>query len=572
MHFCLVQNQRTIQTVLSLTSGELLEAKSLFANQQKREAEIFQLRTKIENQLQTNTVEYVCLYCKQPVAIRGINSYLGQSKHFFFTHPYNSNACIIKTKSKHTQEQVLCMKFNGQKESDRHITLKNLIGLYAGKTKNVTEVKIDEVYRDKEVPSEWRKPDVLAIYGSKKLAFELQLSTTFLSVIVARTRFYKENGVFLIWVFADFSMQNDMQKFTEKDVYYNNNFNVYVFDKEATDKSKATGELILKCIYKEFYAIGEELKEHWTTTFIKLSDLKFDSINGTVCYSDATVQKRTVQLEITVKRNERLETEKQLRINKTVENAVSYLREFYTHDFAPDYILENISTSEIVTALNDKLKFDSDKVEAINKLFFERRKPNFLSYLCDNSTIKIDTLKLERNGVRVLPEILSIPDREDFRRYITCLFRLKFYLNEVDTKILNDFYEKNSKNTTREEKENIERWAIVNVMSDFERLDNLKDVFKVEKLMFGIASLKYKMVIGAGFKHLLQVSHNFLLSHNKYSSLYLKAMKVYGQYDIQMNADKEGKLKLKIDKFYREQPQQDARYNHVIYEMFPELL
>jgi len=64
-------NIRTIQEVLSLESGEHFDAEELFKDPKDREAEIFQLRTKIEEQLQKVKVEYVCLYCKQPVAIRG---------------------------------------------------------------------------------------------------------------------------------------------------------------------------------------------------------------------------------------------------------------------------------------------------------------------------------------------------------------------------------------------------------------------------------------------------------------------------------------------------------------------
>ena len=47
-----MENQRTIQTILSLETGNQYEADYLFDNQDEREAEIFQLRTKIEEQLQ----------------------------------------------------------------------------------------------------------------------------------------------------------------------------------------------------------------------------------------------------------------------------------------------------------------------------------------------------------------------------------------------------------------------------------------------------------------------------------------------------------------------------------------
>jgi hypothetical protein len=56
-----MSNLRTIETILNLTNGEQIEVADLFKDQHAREAEIFQLRTKIEKDLQSNTVELVCI-------------------------------------------------------------------------------------------------------------------------------------------------------------------------------------------------------------------------------------------------------------------------------------------------------------------------------------------------------------------------------------------------------------------------------------------------------------------------------------------------------------------------------
>ena len=47
----------------------------------------------------------------------------------------------------------------------------------------------------------WRKPDVIAKYNNLNIVFELQLSTTFISVVVQRDIFYRLNDYFIIWVF-----------------------------------------------------------------------------------------------------------------------------------------------------------------------------------------------------------------------------------------------------------------------------------------------------------------------------------------------------------------------------------
>ena len=141
------QPDRTIETVLNLDNGDSIEAKDFFMDEKAREAEIFQLRTKIEEHIQKRNYIYVCIYCKQPVAIRG----RAVSKRFYFTHLYKSNDCIIKSTSRLTEEQVRRVKYNGQKESKLHLTLKNFIGEYLKYDSNVKAVKIDQVYREKEI-------------------------------------------------------------------------------------------------------------------------------------------------------------------------------------------------------------------------------------------------------------------------------------------------------------------------------------------------------------------------------------------------------------------------------------
>jgi hypothetical protein len=157
-----MDNRRTINTILNLTWGNRIEVDELFEDQEKREAEIFQLRTKIEEQIQNNSIEYVCIYCKQPVVVRGRRN---------FTDHTTQYECLIKTQSQLTEEQVRCIKYNGEKESKLHDTLKNLIGYYLQQDPNVSNVKVDKVYKEKAISKDWRKPDVLAFYNDKKNSF-----------------------------------------------------------------------------------------------------------------------------------------------------------------------------------------------------------------------------------------------------------------------------------------------------------------------------------------------------------------------------------------------------------------
>jgi hypothetical protein len=58
------------------------------------------------------------------------------------------------------------------------------------------------------ISGEWRKPDVRATYNDVNIAFEIQLSTTYLDVIVGRRQFYLEQGGLLFWIFALFDNEH----------------------------------------------------------------------------------------------------------------------------------------------------------------------------------------------------------------------------------------------------------------------------------------------------------------------------------------------------------------------------
>ena len=112
-------------------------------------------------------------------------------------------------------------------------------------------------------------------FWDKRIAIELQLSTTWLDVITKRQQFYKEQGIYIFWVFHVFDTNDDVRKLTYNDVIYTNNQNAYVFDKEALERSQKENDLVLRCYYKVYFKDELKLEERWDSAFIKLSDLTF---------------------------------------------------------------------------------------------------------------------------------------------------------------------------------------------------------------------------------------------------------------------------------------------------------
>jgi hypothetical protein len=571
-----MEPQRTIETILDITTGELIESGTFFNETVRNEAAIFQLRTDIEKRIQTNDIRHVCIFCKQPVALRGRSNQQTRVKTFYFTHLYNSDDCVVKTNHRLTEEQVRCIKYNGEKESILHEQLKNLIARYLNLDTSVSDVRVEKTYKDLAISKDWRKPDVLAVFGQHKIAFELQLSTTFLSVIVGRTLFYQERNVFLLWVFPHFSLDNDIQKFTQKDVYYNNAFHVYVFDHDAQLQSEQHGKLILKCFYQEFYIQRDRVLHRWAKSFIGLTDLEFNPSDCSLWYKDVEEEKKALEEAL----KEQQEQEKAGEHRRTVEGRVSrarqYLREYYAKDsdpvpdpeFCP---LQYIVSNDEIEELDRQLKFTSENAAVIASLFLDGSKPRFLRFLCEQDNVRVNLSKVLISGKTVLAHLLFVEQEYTFQQSVSQLFRMGYCLNDQDRQTMESLFEKNEFNISEWEKQCISRWSFVTCLNSLWNKDYATALPEMRTALNVFMSLKHNMIIGSKLQSLRQVSMNFFEFHKGFGAMYIKAMKHFGQYEKQLSEDKNGKLSAKIAAFHKNTPAQKTEYNNILYEIFPDL-
>jgi hypothetical protein len=106
------------------------------------------------------------------------------------------------------------------------------------------------------------------------MAFEIQLSTTFIRVIAERREFYLREGGLLIWLFKRFDESGN--RLTQDDVFYNNNRNVFLASEETLAASKAAGKLCLECRWTEPVADGDSIAFHWQRKIVPVDDLIID--------------------------------------------------------------------------------------------------------------------------------------------------------------------------------------------------------------------------------------------------------------------------------------------------------
>lgn len=232
-----------------------------------------ELRMKLEIDGLDGRPRYVCPLpeCRDGMSLKKVKV-LDKSPHrFYFKHRHNENKC---TGTQHLASSTIsAIKFNGAKESRQHIEFKKRV---------VESIEADPSFEDCATErrwvqadgGRWRQPDVQARRGAQRVAFEVQLSTTFLHVIAQRMKFYRDNHGVLVWLFRDLNFSKYLQ--AEDDIFYANNRNAFRVTDETVARSKATGRFAMECAWMEPVIKAEGIKEEQRTVIVFFDQLHFD--------------------------------------------------------------------------------------------------------------------------------------------------------------------------------------------------------------------------------------------------------------------------------------------------------
>ena len=246
--------------------------------------------------LERGTGRYACPYCLEALYIRG-----SVERIYHFAHPKNPGAeCPFRSGVNLPEEQWQALKYNGAKESEAHRQMKAWLSVSLRADENVTGDGVVEdarmtSWRDRAI---WRKPDVRGSWRGKTLVFEIQLSSTFIPVIAARRQFYLQEGALLFWIFRDFVATEETLRFGERDVFYNNNSNIFSVDKESASASQREGEMKLWCRWREPRANGTALTFAWHKKLVGLSELTMDFPRQRAFYYDVEEAFLKAQAEV----------------------------------------------------------------------------------------------------------------------------------------------------------------------------------------------------------------------------------------------------------------------------------
>lgn len=266
-----------VQVVLESTTGLERHVEDVIGTEFDK---LMELRLAVKTSIKQGEPRYLCAECFTPVYLcrRRV------TQHFFFRHTVEDGRCTAITRGQLSQDEIKARKYNGAKESLLHRQIKQWLDESLRASGRFLDIAQEERWTGR-VKGEWRKPDVTATLGELKIAFEVQLSTTFLDVIAERRLFYLKEGGLLFWVFARFD--DDGRRLTMDDVFYNNNQNAFVISEETRDASRTAGDFLIDCIWTPPpSADSHEPRFHLLRERVSFDQLSFDTQKQQAFYFD----------------------------------------------------------------------------------------------------------------------------------------------------------------------------------------------------------------------------------------------------------------------------------------------
>jgi len=545
--------KRTIEFVLNKEDGSTVYADNFFI---KSENEVFKYRNELQKAIKgIRKPLFVCYFCSQKVKINGG----GQTKKILhFAHRKDSDLCHLKTDNNYSRLEIQRVKYNGAKESPLHFETKKILEEILELNNDFSNIHVEKVVKSNTNYLEWKRPDISATYKNVDIVFEIQLSTTFLSVIVDREYFYKENQTYILWVFRNFVIDEFKQRFTEKDVFYSNNRNAFVLDDEAINLSIQNNDLYLLCYHQ--IPVIENLKIHynWESVYVCFKQLTFDEVNLKVFYFDVNKEENRLKEEI-------FEAEKELREKqqKAEDEALKQKKErersnnFDYYDCSYAYDESEIEDDKPVNDGKEHYLIEKNALFDFNNRFTRRSLMNE-SYVTNYQRI-------------FLHEQNVIYDK------IFELFKNGYIFTKTDLHFINKEFEKKISTIEKLNENTIIYFMSISIFLSRLNKYNLIDSYNnsLQHLLFSILSIKKKRVIGSNFSNLIQVvNHHTNLRNDRvvFFDIIVKSIEAYyGVDEFCKWEDKKGLLKPKILNSSNWKPQQDARYNQIVSIIFPEI-
>lgn len=321
------QRQQSVKLAIDCETGELVPADALLA---MPEPEFTTLRraamaARRERRHGGDAVRYQCALCKHPLFL---SRRIEGLQNRWFVHDGKSEHCPWYEGTRLTPDQVKALVYRGQQEGRPHREMKQFIATWLATDPLVSEVSQEQTTFSEVLKGEWRRPDVKCLYRGLPLVFEVQLSYTFLSDVIARDDFYRREGIFIIWVFARF----DRNRAAVTDEAFFNRRNLFVLDADAREQSGERAVLTFNGYRQRPQVIADQVHDVWEAAFVSLAEVQFPLDTRWPYFFDYDAERRRVEAG----RIEAWRAAERAAWSKGVEDYLAAALNYYRSDYADD--------------------------------------------------------------------------------------------------------------------------------------------------------------------------------------------------------------------------------------------
>lgn len=264
------RGQQSVLLALDTKTGKLIEAQELISMDEEalRALRRASLQGVKRSGMSEDNPRLRCALCGGPVHISMRRTEFGNR---WFAHHGEITTCPYRTERRMSTEEQFAWQYQGQQEGAEHRRLKHFIADWVEREPACASVWRDKVRPSDLRPREWKRPDVRAVVGPREIVFEIQLSYTFLSEVLRRDAFYRQEGVHILWIFRAFEPHREVVR----DEFFHNRRNILVLDVDAERETGKRGRLTLRCHYQTPTLAGEDVSEKWRSRYVYLDDLAY---------------------------------------------------------------------------------------------------------------------------------------------------------------------------------------------------------------------------------------------------------------------------------------------------------
>lgn len=405
--------ERAIVYAFDNENCKIIDIDDLIGSQKKG----FELRSEYNS----NLSRFICVECGQ----RLISAHSNKN-NVYFRHPPYSDHCILKeSDNSNLFDSYRQMAF--ARESPRHKELKQKIGDYLKKVDGVdiNSIDVDSTFIFGKKQGDKRRPDVYCEYKGKRIAFEIQLSYLPLHYIKHRYEFYRDNGIYLIWILDFRNQPKELATFQRDIKYIWKHQNLFMLDESQNTK------LFFDCHFKQpFIYQNNSIREKWLHKKVSLANLTFIEYNYScyhINYEDELLtcsrDLALTQAQMEEKRKDNEAKVWQERVEEEVRTLVNKISEFKKLDYNFHLLSEQFKelTSDYITELNKQVNLDRMTLEgrplllhyiynykSINKY----GGMNIVEFLTTCCCFKFDISAKDREGNGIIQYLFNNPELE----------------------------------------------------------------------------------------------------------------------------------------------------------------